>query len=231
MLCAKEIYDYEVIEDYEDDVEEVEDIDIDEYVELPNITLDEAVIDYRNGVEDAFELIYGHYKPIFDRVAGRRNDEDLVQELSIILIHCIKHFKEDSSNKFNTFFWHCAQNHIRMLHNKGNALKRKANKEATSIYKSISTDDKTIELIDVIKDNDSNKGYNTVLNKTILRDNVFRNLKQDEVIACKMIMDGYTLEEIGKRLNNITAPAVYVKLKRIGNKKEVRQALEQLRTE
>lgn len=231
MLYANNVYDYEITEEYENEIEENEDIDIDEYLELPNITLDEAVLDYRNGINDAFELIYSHYKPIFDRVAGRRNDEDLVQELSIILIHCIKHFKEDSNNKFNTFFWHCAQNHIRMLHNKDNALKRKVNKEATSIYKPILTDEKNLELIDIIKDDNSNKDYNTVLNNTILQNNIFKNLKQDEVIACKMIMDGYTLEEIGKRLNNITAPAVYVKLKRIGNKKEIRQALEQLRAE
>ena len=54
-----------------------------------------------------FEKIYKIYRPKFDRLSYRMNNEDITQELSIALLKAVRTFKTGMPAKFNTYF--CAR--------------------------------------------------------------------------------------------------------------------------
>ncbi|MNY50479.1 hypothetical protein D3C86_1859840 [compost metagenome] len=55
-------------------------------------------------------------------------------------------------------------------------------------------------------------------------------ISEDEKIAIEMIGENATLVEIGEKLGNITAPAVHVKLRRLGKRKAVAPLLRDILT-
>lgn len=220
-----------LFEDFERKLAEDEN-DIDIEPELPltdmSITLEQAVQDYQAGTYEAFDFLFNYYKPIFDRVSYRHNDEDLAQELSIVLYRAVNTFDIAGGAKFNTYYWKCARNHMGTLRIRKNAKKRTAEHGIVSIQQSFNTKDSDVEIGAFIEDPDCDKTYNNKIFQLVLEEKVYPFLKNDEVKAMKMIMNGFTLEDIGRELGGITAPAVHVKFRRLANKKNVGKQLQEL---
>lgn len=195
-----------------------------------NLTLEQAVIDYNiNNVPEAFDFIYEHYKPKLERLAFKKKDEDLVQELSLALLNAIETFDIDGGAKFNTYFWKCAQNHMGTLKIRNNAKKRTAEFGTVSMQQQFSTNEAEVELGAFIEDEGAEYDYDRKLFNMFLDDNVYPYLKESEIRSIKMLLSGYTLEEIGEFLDGITAPAVFMKFRRLANKKHVGKQLKLLK--
>ena len=62
----------------------------------------------------------------------------------------------------------------------------------------------------------------------IILQNLLNKLKDDEKKAINLVIEGYSLKEIGKILGNITAPAIFTKLRRLRNKKSIQKELDAL---
>lgn len=183
--------------------------------------LAKLVAEYQGGNDECFDDIYMIYKPKFERLAYRMNCEDIVQELSISLINAVNTYKDDSPAKFNTYFWHCARNRIGTINIYNTAQKRTAEFGEISLNKQISTDDNVqMEIGDAIEDKDSYDKYDESLFKTFLTNDVYRYLRESDIKAVELLLEGYTLEEIGEQLDGITAPAVHIKLRRLKDKEK-----------
>jgi len=221
-----------LFDDFERKLEEEEgDVDLEDLEQLASeeVSLERAVQDYQSGCYEAFDYLYNYYKPIFDRVGYRHNDEDLSQELSVVLYRAALTYNVTAGEaKFNTYYWKCARNHMGTLRIRKNAKKRTAEHGIVSIQQSFNTKDSDVELGAFIEDPDCDKTYNHKIFQVILEEKVYPFLKEDEITAVKMIMQGFTLEEIGKQLGGITAPAVHVKFRRLANKKNVGKQLQEL---
>lgn len=219
-----------LFDDFERKLAEDENI-VDIEPELPSdakITLEQAVQDYQAGTYEAFDYLFNYYKPIFDRVGYRHNDEDLAQELSVVLYRAALTFDVNGGAKFNTYYWKCARNHMGTLRIRKNAKKRTAEHGIVSIQQSFNTKDSDVEIGAFIEDPDCDKTYNNKIFQLVLEEKVYPFLKEDEITAMKMIMHGFTLEDIGRELGGITAPAVHVKFRRLANKKNVGKQLQEL---
>lgn len=230
-----------------------EELDLDEVKEeTSKFDIEQAVYDYLNGEEDAFDYIYAHYRPILNRLGNRKNDDELSQELGIVLYHAVQKFDILAGVKFNTFFWTCAQNHIGTQNIRKGAQKRSGAKkmevtrvnpetgETETIVEVVKT--KVVSMQSTLKNKDSETEIgNFVESKNASQDYKKSNLQlslqkmydeglinKDEMLAIEMIVDGATLIEIGEKLGNITAPAVHVKLRRLGKKKQVGNYLRDL---
>lgn len=212
-------------------IDEEDEIDSDlENVDLNGlpVPLEQAAMDYKNGELEAFDYIYSHYKPKLERLSYRQKDEDLVQELSIVLLNAVQTFDINGNAKFNTYFWKCARNHMGTLNIRKSAKKRTCSQGVISMQQSFSSNETEVEYGTFIEDKVSTQCYQDSLFNIILEENIFPFLKSSEITAIKLLLQGYTLEEIGKQLGGITAPAVHVKLKRLSNKKEVGKQLREL---
>lgn len=226
--------------------------------ESDEISLEQAVQDYKNGIQEAFDYIFSIYKPRLERLGKRMNDDELAQDLSIVLFKAALAFSEKGGAKFNTFFWKCAQNHIGTQKIRKAAQKRGGNKKANSellkalkakeksglgltleeqheltrleeesrptktvsLQSTFDTKDSSVEIGSFIEDSNLKNQYKTSVLMTDL-ESLSKTLKPNEYKAIQMIIDGYTLEEIGKELKGITAPAVHVMLRRLGQKKNI----------
>lgn len=193
-----------------------------------HIKLEKAVKEYQDGQVEAFDKIYLYYKPKLERLGYRCNDDDIAQELGIKLIEAVATYKFDSGVRFNTYFWKCAKNHIGTLNIRKNAKKRTAEFGTVSMQQIVATKDSEMSLADFIEDEQAKENFDDTLFDIFLNDSVYCHLKESERQAIKLLIAGYTLEEIGKKLGGITAPAIYIKLKRLKNKKNVGKQLEQL---
>jgi RNA polymerase sigma factor (sigma-70 family) len=214
--------------------------------------LEQAVYDYHTGQEAAFDFIYEHYRPRLERLAYRRNDEDLAQELSEVLWTAVKRFKLSAGVKFNTFFWTCAQNHIGTQNIRRNAQKRSGAKKmmvnqinpetgemeqveeiiktkVVSMQATIKSKDSETEVGNFIENQGAKNQYNdSNLNLALERLYELKVIKEKEKQALELIMRGDTLAEIGEKLGGITAPAVHVMLRRLGQRKNVGPYLKEI---
>lgn len=225
--------DFEDLDDFDCKLEDIEIPDnfLDDYKGNGKIKLEEAVMDYADGVEDAFNYIYLHYRPILDRWGKRKNNEELGAELlDIVLLSAVKTFKQDRGAKFNTYFWKCAHNYMSCNNSKNNAQKRAHNKNMASlnekkVYKGDSTE---MELEKIIEDKNSTNSLreNELINSIeSLRD----CLKETEIYTLLKLIENYTLQEIGNDLG-ITAAAVCLSLKRIAQKPAAAKKLKDILT-
>lgn len=190
-----------------------------------NIPLEEAVKDFQNNIPEAFDHIYEHYKPKFERLARRQNNEELVSELSIALLKAVDTFQDNKGAKFNTYFWTCARNLLGALKTYNKAKKRTAENGIISIQQCYSNEKSEVQLEAFLEDEQNSKFQDRSIFKLLLESEIYPYLKDDERIACEMIQRGYTLEEIGEKLGGITAPAVHVKFRRLASKKNVGKKL------
>lgn len=252
-------------DDIDDDIIFLNDDDL--LNESDEISIEQAIIDYKNGCEEAFDYIFSIYKPKLQRFANRMNDDDLAQELSIVLYRAVLKYNPSAGAKFNTFFWKCARNHIGTQKIRKMALKRGGNKnnndelllrlkqkekngeeltveeqnllikleekakpvKTMSLQATFDTKDSSVEIGKFIEDKSFKNQYSEVIFKVDLEAiRKSKLLKEKEYKAIQMIIQGYTLEEIGKELDNISAPAVHVMLRRLGKKKNIQAKLREM---
>jgi len=188
--------------------------------------LENYVLRYQKGEINLFDDIYYFYIQKFERVAYRCHNEDLVQELSIALLKAVQNYKENNKAKFNTYFWRVARNHIGTLKIKDSAQKRKTNMQVVSINSpvgnaSISSGDSQMELSEIIPDESVDREFTNADFRVFMEQQIFKYLNEQDRAAINYYLEGYTLDEIGQKLDNITAPAIYIKLKRLKDKKTI----------
>jgi len=191
--------------------------------------LEQAVIDFNLGKSEAFNRIFEHYQPILERLSYRQNNEDLIQELSMVLFRAMQTFQFDKGTKFNTYFWKCAQNQLGCINVYNKAKKRTAENGTVSMQQCYSSEKSPeVQLEAFLEDINAKKFQETSAFKIALAEDIYPFLREDEIIACEMIQEGYGLEFIGERLGGISAPAVHVKLRRLANKKNIGKKLRNL---
>lgn len=175
---------------------------------------------YKEERAEAFDVIYNHYHPILCRTATRNNNEDLSQELLVILIKAIETFKPECNVKFNTYFWRCAKNHLGAINIKKNAKRRVSEHLIMSMNQKVSVGkNKDVEPIDIIEDKKND--YDNLIFHLTLNEKIMPYLKDCEAKAVQLLLEGYTLDEIGQELGGLTAPAVHIKLRRLADKKRI----------
>jgi RNA polymerase sigma factor (sigma-70 family) len=187
--------------------------------------LEEYVIRYQNGELDLFDDIYYFYIPKFERVAYRSHNEDLVQELSIALLRAVKSYKSNNKAKFNTYFWRIARNHMGSLWIRDSAQKRKTSMQLISfnapVNNALSSGDAQLELSEIVPDESVDREFTNADFRVFMEQQIFEHLSESDRDAINYYLEGYTLDEIGKKLDNVSAPAVYIKLKRLKDKKNI----------
>jgi RNA polymerase sigma factor (sigma-70 family) len=184
--------------------------------------LEDAVAAYQSGDDTAFDILYKEYRPKFERFAIRMKDDDAVQELSIALIKAADAYKPNAGTKFNTYFWTVAKKHIGTVNIFNHAKKRYSEHGIVSLNKKVSdfTDSGSsdIELGDCIKDESIESKADESLFRVFLENDIFPKLKKDEAKAINMLLDGYTLAQIGEACGHISAPAIHTKIRSLRNK-------------
>ncbi|AEO93559.1 gp300 [Bacillus phage G] len=242
---SQETLDQVLFEDFQKNLKE-EEIEFDKAVEeTSKLEVEQAVYDYLNGENGAFDFIHNHYRPILERLAYRKGDDELAQELSIVLYHAVLKYDILADVKFNTFFWTCARNHIGTQNIRKNAQKRSGAKkmEVTRVNPETGEEETVVEVVKTkvisLQSTVKNKDAETELGNFVESDytkldykklNLELSLNQikeagiinkKEMTAIRMVIEGATLIEIGEALGNITAPAVHVMLRRLGKKDRV----------
>lgn len=180
------------------------------------LEIEKSVRAYQDGNKQSFDFIYNAYKPKFDRMAKRFNNEDLVQELGFALFKAVCTYGKQSVAKFNTYFWTCARNHIGSLNIKNSAKKRTSEFGEISINAIVqSPSGDAVTLSDIIEDPDQEKYNDERMFECFLKEKIFVNLSHNDIVTLKMFLQGYTLEEISN-VFHVSSPAIHAKLRRLG---------------
>lgn len=218
---------------YDDFEKKLSDVDITEYfgsdiVDVESLTIEDAIQDYKDGHEEAFNKIYENYAPKLERLGRRKNNDELPLELAEVLFKAVKTYRVDCNTKFNTYFWRCARNAIGAINIRNNAKKRTAEHGVISMQQSFNMKESEVLFESFVEDRTSELRYDESNFKMMLEKNIYPYLKPSEIKAIKMLLAGYTLDEIGQALGGITAPAVHVKLRRLPKKKNIGKQLKML---
>ena len=186
-------------------------------------SLDQKVLKYNESQdEDIFNEIYNKYLSKFKYMAFKMNNEDIIQELSLVLVNAIKMFKTDTTATFNTFFWACAKNHLGVLNHHNWAKKRAVNNYLLSLDKPIiSEEGAEIELGNFIEDPASEIRFEDINFSAFLEANIYPLLHPSEEFTIRKFLEGYSPEEIGKMIHTSTQN-IHAKLKRLRTKSELR---------
>lgn len=191
-------------------------------------SIEYKILKYQQGDESMFDEIFNEYKSKLERVSIRKGNKELFGELIEALWSAVKTFKIEYGVKFNTYYWKCANNHLGILNIRKNAKKRQANNNIISLSKIINNSDNETNIENFIEDKNSNNEFNNSLFNIFLEKNIFPKISDSEIKTINLILEGYTLEEIGKKLGGLTAAAIHVKLRRLAKKPCVRKQLKEL---
>ena len=188
-------------------------------------TREQAVEDFKCGCKEAFDYLYNHYKKKFSYVAAKYNNEDLIQELGMVLYHCVQKYEAGGSSCFNTLFWTAAQNHVGMIQIRGNSKKRK--NEFGEISLNATTADTDVTLENIIEDKSVDNEFDDILFKNILKQLILPKLTREDQTIVKMIVGGFTVKEVAEKLKINTA-SVYMRLKKMREKEGLSDILKSL---
>jgi len=188
-------------------------------------TLEQAVEDFKCGCKEAFNFLYNHYKKKFGYVAAKYNNEDLVQELAMVLLHCIDKYEAGGSSCFNTLLWTAAQNHVGMIQIRNNSKKRKNEQGEISLNSMMQDMDVTVE--NVIEDKKFEDTMDDVLFKSILKSNILPKLDSEEKVIVNMTVDGYSVKEISEK-TGISPSNIYMRFKKMREKEGLSEILKSL---
>jgi hypothetical protein len=205
-------------------VEEVFDEKVEKYSKI--INLEYEVMKYQNNNDtSAFERLYVHFKPHFERIAFQRRDEDLIQELSEVLWNASLKYDFGANVKFKTFFWTCVHNHLGTKKIRQNAKKR-SGAQVVSLNSRVINKDTDTEVGFFIEDSLTKEDYNKVDFNLCLEEIMSLDvLNYKEKTAIKMRLQGYDLKDIGDYLGGMTPPAIHSILRRLKYKEEIREKL------
>ena len=182
-------------------------------------TIEEAVSDYRNGCQEAFEYVYNHYKSKIKYMASvkaeKGHEEELFSDITMQLFQCMKKYKFGSV-KFNTFFWRCAQNVV------GVHFTPKTTQKRNNIYGFIPIDSKVNSakndgsiLQDIIEDKSTDDLFNQIDFNCTLEEYILPCLSDNkDRMILKLLSHGYIVKDICKTIH-MTPAGVYLRLKKI----------------
>lgn len=190
--------------------------------------LEELVRRYREGNDASFVELYNFYERKINNLAKRYNDDDLVPELYEVLFRAVRKYNPAHSTKFNTYFWCCAQNHMGSKRHKQRLLKHGAKgteqeQRVVSLnanYLGGEADDDS-SVAAYITDPTAARPFQSQLFNTALEQILSTNtLRPKEVMAIRLICEepSLTLEQLGAKLGNISAPAVHTILRRVATR-------------
>jgi len=174
-----------------------------------------AVYKYQNGDKYQYEYIYSIYEKKLSNGQYKFNDTELAAELlDVALLQAVNSWNINGNTKFNTYFWRCAKNYMCVYNKHNNAKKRLSNKNTYSLdkdYKDDTNSNCSLESIiedkqqvDIIKNINL---INTIKSMTHL-------LTNREIFVLMGLINKFTLEEIGSKLN-VTSAAVCIMIKKI----------------
>jgi RNA polymerase sigma factor (sigma-70 family) len=188
-------------------------------------SLEQAAMDYRFGHKEAFNFLFKHYRKKFEHVARTYKDEDIIQELSTVLLHVINKYEAGGSSCFNTLFWIAARNHIRAYRNRDNSLKRKAPNGLVSM--NAQTYDTELTMENIIPDENATDEMNNGEFEAALAQYVFPKVDEVDRKIITYIAKGYAPKDISKYINENTTK-IYTRIKRLRDNNEAGIALRNL---
>lgn len=208
------------------------DIDVNEEVkDYKTLSLEILVLDFQKNESNViFEKLFEAYDDKLKRFSNRQNDGDIYPEMLEVLWRAAKTFSINGGAKFNTYFWKCAKNHMGLRNTRKKAKKRTAEFGVVSLHQTVSYkgNENEMEMETLIEDKSISSDFENSEFYTFLKTDIFPNLKDSEIRTIELLLNGYTLEEIGEDLNGITAPAVHMKLRRLADKKVVGKHFKEL---
>jgi RNA polymerase sigma factor (sigma-70 family) len=184
--------------------------------------------------EDVFAQIYKIYEPIILNMSKGKDEVNInyESELNLALFNAVLNYDTENRTNatFKTYFIKCAKNQVNVINLGLNAQKRKSMKGCLSMQSNNKINEKGEELTleNVIEDVSAANSFQEIERNAVL-DTVMSLLRDDEKKAVTLIMQGYTLKEIGEKLGNISAPAIHSKLKRLANNSVIAANIASLR--
>ena len=177
-------------------------------------TLEEAASDFQYGCKEAFDYLYRYYEGKMRYNANRYADEDVVQELSMVLLRCARRYRTGGSASFNTFFWGCAQNHLGMYTEKKRAKKRCPEEGVVSLNVVVNGECDGPELEDMVTDETHERDFDEATFKSMLETQLFPHLDPRDRFIITKICAGVSVANISRMLG-ISAPGVYNRIKKM----------------
>jgi RNA polymerase sigma factor (sigma-70 family) len=184
--------------------------------------------------EDTFNEIYKIYEPIIINMSKGKDEVNInyQSELNFALYNAVLNYNTENKTNatFKTYFIKCAKNQVNVINLSLNAQKRKCMKGCISMQSNNIVTEKGEELTleNVLEDLAASESFHKIELKSVLH-TIMKLLKPDEIRAIKLVMQGYTLKEIGEKLGNISAPAVHAKLKRLAKNNIIAANIDSLR--
>ena len=189
-------------------------------------TLEQACEDFKCGYEKAFDYLYNHYRSKIAYVASKYNDEDLVQELSLVLHNCTQKYEAGGSSCFNTLFWTAARHHVSMIRIRKNSKKRRSEYGEVSLSTTITSDtEDTVE--NFVKDESVEGSFDNALFYNILNCDILPAVEKEDREIITMIIDEYSIKEISQKLN-MNSATIYARLRQLRDKNGVGDILKSL---
>ena len=231
------INNYEEFELYDGEIEEeidFKDIENEEFKEIKNnkklqkSDITKLVMEYNNGNTRVYDDIYLYYKPVLERWGIRNKNQDMAEDLlDFVLFNAVTKFSSDKKTQFDTFFWKCANNHVKREIVTENTKKRAGRKNDISLNKTVSYKDEVdLELGALLKDLTCEEEFELEELKMSIN-NLHYCLKDTEANIILKLIDNYTIKDISEEMG-ITSSGVCMVLKRLGKKINVKEELKNM---
>lgn len=176
-------------------------------------TLEEAATDFQYGCKEAFDYLYRYYEGKMHYNAAKYADEDVVQELSMVLLRCARRYRTGGSASFNTFFWGCAQNHLGMYTEKKKAKKRCPDGGVASLNVRLASDGDA-ELEDMVVDTTNEQTFDEATFRSMLETQLFPFIDVKDRFIITKLCAGVSVASISQ-LMGISTPGVYNRIKKM----------------
>lgn len=224
-----ELYDGEIEEEIDfKDIENEESKEIKNNKKLQKSDITKLVMEYNNGNTSVYDDIYLYYKPVLERWGIRNKNQDMAEDLlDFVLFNAVTKFSSDKKTQFDTFFWKCANNHVKREIVTENTKKRAGRKNDISLNKTVSYKDEVdLELGALLKDLTCEEEFELEELKMSIN-NLHYCLKDTETNIILKLIDNYTIKDISEEMG-ITSSGVCMVLKRLGKKINVKEELKNM---
>ena len=203
---------------------------------LQGLKDEELIKLYRDGNEDAIDIIFERYKYLVRKkakamyIAGGDND-DLIQEGMIGLYNAVRDYNEDRQASFATFAGMCINRHMMSAVTASNRKKNIPLNSYVSFDAPADGDEQSgTKLVEVLKpDNEQNPEYMFIDREhtRLLEDKIISALSVYEKKVLDMYLEGKDYIEIAKELNkqpksvDNAIQRIRIKVARIGKRGEL----------
>lgn len=203
---------------------------------LQGLKDEELIKLYRDGNEDAIDIIFERYKYLVRKkakamyIAGGDND-DLIQEGMIGLYKAVRDYNEDRQASFATFAGMCINRHMMSAVTASNRKKNIPLNSYVSFDAPADGDEQSgTKLVEVLKpDNEQNPEYMFIDREhtRLLEDKIISALSVYEKKVLDMYLEGKEYIEIAKELNkqpksvDNAIQRIRIKVARIGKRGEL----------